>query len=1438
MERWALFGALMALALCVAYSHQEATKAASPKKQTESKLSKRSDKLATAQAAPSSARGEQQQQHKVAAQPKTMVAQAIADKKQGDAATGDSAMASEEYVQIRPEEMAAEGLDGPAGALSLAELAGVSSSSSEKLPAEHKQAADDELNAHLASSAAANQDSIGALESVMGGAHVYPLPPMRPPMPQQQYMMGGPQQQAHTRTGAGSAYAPHHPQRPAPYGSGARGPRSPGPHGGQVLNAPRGYLAMARGKLAGHMHSGPAGPYHNQPMMSPYGPGPMGSPTAMQGAQHPQAHAHPGGQSSRYLPRGAAAGYAAFRDFVRAQAHKYKQSSAEPGAAYGPAPPQAPVVVSAGAQNKYPADTPTQAAPMDYGPQQAADAYQAAGPAQSGGGQAYGQQPQYQQQQQAAAKAKVTIAQAYIPLIAPSKGAPAPAYPQPQQQQYQMQQQQLALNKLYGGHAPQGAGRPEYSKDFGMVIHYPQATVYTEPMTVDQVHKLAGSSITQILEHLQSNLAQGHTPQIRDESNTLRVNQKHHLGHGLTLHAKEYYAPGKGGHYVPTTAAVISSASSASSSGGGKSASGGYEKPPTSASGYAQSLGGDLYELQAPADQPPMPASYRPESPMQLGSGYERVRAAVANSAAKYAQQARQPPAANYPRPPMPAPYNVAPPQASAKPAGPLAEPLGAIANLIGGELESLYNKANSVLSKQLDPELHAHIQAHLKSLAAIKGPLKMSEHDHKYPLALHMSSGQKFGPAHPMQQYPRAPPAAAQPHARPPRPHGPRPRPHPSPIPPPAMMRYPGAQPSLNRYRSRQPPRPVHPHPQQQQQQSGYQQQTPRQPKYSAGKQQEVAMSHQQMMQMLQDFQIGDEQYGTKSQPAQTGSSQGYPNKVIQHKQQQQQQYQQQSQAQAHQPASSSYENLEGLEIPQGPNDQVGEISELLEALKGTLEQHKPETSPEYASQQGEQAAKEQAKTEEVRYLAQALGQVPSYAMQVPVAHAAQSQSQAGDYQQQTAPAQAQAPASGPQAYQQQQQQQPQTASSHEQQQQQYQAAMGAYSPSSAEQSYAQQAQAYAPQSASYAQQPHSYAQQSQSYAQQSQAYGQQSQAYAQPQMTYGQAPAAGQSEGQLLADYKSQAQQVAGQYGTSGAGHQSQGAPAEYEAQQQQQAAGDAYGQQQQMQAQPQSQAQTAYGLQAASPSHPNQLQQQQQQYSAPTASAPTHSQAAEAPSQQTTYSTSEHTAVINHLVPVQQQQQQQAAGASSYAASHEPTAGQQQTHTHSQSQSPTHSLYEQGHAQLTLGAPDAAAFQSAQSLSSFVDSLGEYQEELLRQPVAQVQQMQQATHAATSNLGAYGQLEGAASEHSSEISPGSSSGSSSSSQQQQQQQQAKQSSSQAARAQTQTSLQHPSSGSSAAATSGSKKQSSASAAASSSGSASSSASASSGAQKQEKR
>ena len=1043
----------------------------------------------------------------------------------------------EEYVQIKPEEIGAN--EPNESALSLLEPPAASSApggppvAPAPGQAEHKSA-DDELSAHLATDTISSLESIQSLHSA--------APRARPPT-------GRPR--------------PYHPPRPGP-GRGASypppplgyPPRSSRSHGPRTVLAPS-YIAL-KGKLAGinslvqQATSGAASyppgprPQHHEPPPHP--------------AQHPQYQQQQQANGHRYLPKGAAAGYAAFRDFVRAQASRYKQVGAmgnlhEP-VAYNAAPNHH------GGRYLDSHPVPAPAKPYAAPNQPQAERQQPAV-------EPYGQPPRAQHPR-AAQKTKVTVAQAYIPHLTPpapgeagSKGGPAAASYGPNP----------VLAKLYGGHAPQGVGRPEYNKDYGMVIHYPQATVYTEPMTVDQLHKLTGSGISQILEQLQYNLATGH----RDESNTIRADNKHHIGNGVHIQAKEYYAPGKGGHYVPTTAAVISTSPVA-------------DNP-------EQPVGGSYARSPAGSAELPVATEYglKPE----LGSGYERVKAAVASSTgqANYINNNNNGPAkaaADYGGPGKPA---AEPAQAKGYAAGAGSgsgsgngEPMSAITSLLGGELESLY-RANAALTKQLEPEVHAQLEQYAKSAQA-KGSLKYSELDSHQPLAL--------GPLaqHPRhQQGPKYGPRPHQPQ------HHPRGR---------TMSRRP-AYPSANRYQPRpqhhqarpyrgpgqaQPQRYNHwpqPHSQQQHHhQQNYNQQNQQQASYNAAEQ----AVHQQMMQLLHDFQVGDEQYNSKS--IQT-ANQGYPNKVMQKHQQQQQQ-------QAQGPA---YGSEDGLEIPQGPNDQIGEISELIEALKGTLEAGRPE---DYSASKQQQ---QPGKLEDVRYLASALGQIPSYAAQVPVhsGEAAVQKAAEKDHSQQ--------PQVAPQTY----QQQP----------------VASYRPPVALSPYPIQEFGY------QLQQQHQPPQE---------AYGQQ-QSYSQP-AGQGQQPNEYQA---TQSDYQQQQQQ-----------------PVQQQQSVQQQAAQAADYVQQVAQV-----ATQAVGYQAP-----------------PTPQEPTSS-----------YSNSEHSQVINHLVPAQaaepQQQQSTSYEAAGSTGSTAPMAVLATPVAHPPS------------SQISVAAPTESQYQSAQALSSFVDSLPNDYQELLRQPAA---------------------------------------------------------------------------------------------------------------------
>lgn len=1030
----------------------------------------------------------------------------VADKKQGEQA---DLFNSEEYVQIKPEEITVNeqnkdvepnlSLDSaPSGAPSASRPTGAAGR--QQLQAEHKSA-DDELNAHLA------QDTISSLES---SYRPYAAPSHQMPAPR-------------------AGYQPRGPRRPTPGGHG-RGPRG---------MPPPNYMAY-KGKQLGAPHMMPP---QMRPAPRPYSAGPQAygplppPPPTMQSPYGP-----------RYFPRGAAAGYAAFREFVRVQANKYKPIAGYGGGPHEPAAYNAAMNHNGGRYNGEPTmvGKPAGYAPPPPPPPPPAPAPVAA-------------------PQRPASKTKVTVAQAYIPHLSPSSKPYGGG--DPSSSGYATNP---ILAKLYGGHAPQGVGKPEYSKDYGMVIHYPQATVFTEPMTVDQLHKLAGAGISQILEQLQYNLATGQ----RDESNTIRANDKHHIGNGMTIHAKEYYAPGKSGNYVPTTAAVISTSSAPSKTG--------YETPAQEAAGGYQQPAKAQATYQAPAaNGAGEPAAYGIKQ--DLGSGYERVKAAVAASmnSAKYnagtkaqALQAASDGAKSY--------ENEA--------------TLGALSSLFGnGELDALY-KANAALNKQLEPEIHAQIQSYAESAHA-KAPLKFTEHDYRSPLALHAPTSPYNGQQQQQQPQPQPQQPRYGPQGAPARPHQ-QPRGRGS-----RRQQHQPAGPGYNRYPAARPQqRPARP--------GQYQQQRP----YNAAEQ----AVQQQMMQLLRDFQLGDDQYNSKSQSMQA-PNQGYPNKIMQKYQQRPQQAQQSYQPQA-QMGSYNSDHNDALEIPQSPNDQIGEISELLEALRGSLEASgKPEDV--YAMSE-----KSPGKLDDVRYLSSTLGQVPSYAMQVPVSSTDASQKGAGTgYSQQSAPATGQPAASA--------QQQPN------------------YSQSAGEQIYG-------------------------TYPAQSET-GPDQNSYQQPQAS------AGLTSGQQQAAYGQMSAQGNYQQQPTFGGYQQAATPAQ---------TAD-YGQQG---------AQAEGGQQAGG----------QQAYQQPAASAQL---------QTSGYTASEHTQVINHLVPVTQYQQQAVGQQPQAASSYDSVAQQPQQPAAPQALVASVSTHQQPANQISIAAPTDSQYQAAQPLSSFVDSLPNDYQELLRQPAS---------------------------------------------------------------------------------------------------------------------
>lgn len=796
-----------------------------------------------------------QQQQQIAPQAieqaAALVQAQVAEKKQGDASAAASASSQavqeffngEEYVQIKPEEITINenGKEEYSGA-SQAQAASLGADSSAQAPAaEHKSSADDELNAHLASDSIAQQESAYRPAYAAAIARPRPASPQPYPSPSRGAYKPAPMR----------PIVPHPPA--ASSSSYQRGPRSP-------PRLPPSYITL-KGKLTG-INS----------LISQY-------PHPAPGYPH---------QGPRHLPRGAAAGYAAFRDFVRAHASKYKSPLAAPAPAPAPQPAYSPAQPAA---PQY--EAPKEVSGGDY------KAPVEAGPA------AYPEKGASYKASNGQTKTKVTVAQAYIPHPVKSAG-------------YNSAATQSVLAKLYGNHAPQGVGKPEYSKDYGMVIHYPQATVYTEPMTVDQLHKLTGAGISQVLEQLQYNLAHGH----RDESNIIRANNKHHIGHGITIHAKEYYAPSKSGQYVPTTAAVISTQGAGKY--GAEEQGAAYDQVGESASS-GNAIGPKGYEL---------------------GSGYDRVKQAVAASqergySNKYSNN--QPGASEYRAPAAPSAGAYGEPASAdgGKYGSSNGEPLSAITSFLGAELESLY-KANAALTKHIEPEIQQAIAKATSGGYGKSQSLKYHELGQASPFTPYNvpfapSSGPK---SHPPPQYaPKYPaPPAPQPYPRPQRyfANGPRgqkgPRRGPN--------RYPQRHPSMpNRYRN-QPP-------------SGYRQQSygPPPPRYpqqprpqpyqqsSAYRAVEQAMN-QQMMQLLQDFQAGDEQYSGKNLP--NPVNQGYPYKIMQKYNQMSkygnQQNQQQQQGYQQQAPAPLYNQQDGLEIPSGPNDQLGEISDLIEVSKVKL--------------------------------------------------------------------------------------------------------------------------------------------------------------------------------------------------------------------------------------------------------------------------------------------------------------------------------------------------------------------------------------------------------------------------------------------------------------------------------------------------------------------
>lgn len=968
-------------------------------------------------------------------------------------ASSDSSLNSNnyEYVQIKPEEI---GMNEDEKSLidSMVNLASQGSSSSENnngqqdLIAEHK-AADDELNAHLA------QDSLSQQETSLNRAYGAPSQGHGAAAASRALRYADP------RPGSASRPTGSYPIAREPARQHIMSPQAHGSYGPRPIQA-AGH--MLKNKLVGpHNH------HQSQHQQQHYGP----SSTMMSATYSPISNGH----LPRHLPRGAAAGYAAFRDFVRARAIKFKQQNphATGGIGYpsnigpvvaaplGPAPVPMPVlqaqVPGHAHQAQYPSPGPPAAgSEPNYGyiqQHQSAAGYPAASPpppppasylpaalgnpaSASGYQSATGAEPNGQHQESQSLDGqyksahtkkvqpnKVTIAQAFIPHMASpgpvAYASPAPADPaaatapvyggapslvgsgyptqsasysatnsQQQQPSYESstgyhqnnvspgagnnkpagasnQQQAYTnaiLSKLYGGEhgVSSAAGKPEYSKDFGMVIHYPQATVYTEPMSIDQLHKLTGSGISQVLEQVQQNLANGY----REDGNTIRANNVHHLGHGVTLSSKEYYAPDKTGQYVPTTAALISAGPIASAPASS------YQAPATETS-YGPSAG-LIVEPNA---------SYAGRG-AELGPGYERVRQAVAASLNKYESSNAGSPAkgtgANRYENSNQSRY----------------KGLLAISNIIDAELKALYKNNN-----QQQPSASANQQSN-------GGYAKKSIGHHEAPRP------KSYGPAAGGHHQPRAPhalrpySAAAGPYGTSQKQRGPRGgnRYHsnaPQQIHP-MMYHRPSHVPRNNQVRYPQGDYSSHSN----KQASKYagQQQAHHNNKQSKGYRQQQHQQHQylalekQMVQLLKDLRTGDEQYSGKNQPPKI-TSQGYPDKVMQKYLKNQQTATAQYPSQNNVSPASLYSQHEGIEISQGPNDQIGEIADLIESLKGALEANKPSSEEAYQQPKQQQpqqqasispykqVAQQQApKPEEVRYIASALAQQPSYSLHVPV--------------------------------------------------------------------------------------------------------------------------------------------------------------------------------------------------------------------------------------------------------------------------------------------------------------------------------------------------------------------------------------------------------------------------------------------------------------------
>lgn len=834
------------------------------------------------------------------------------EKSNSDSALAQSdTLASEEYVQIKPEE-----ITGSDSAKDLFEsIVGHNSETRAQqsaLDSEHK-AADDELNAHLA------QDSISSLESAsrpytqsLGDSRLGPKP---------SYQMQSPQAKQHAPI---SSYAPR--------AQASRPNRSPSAYQNPKLPAS---LVGMKGKLSQISQYPLSSPAHNLP---------------------------------RHLPRGAAAGYAAFRDFVRARASKYRQPQQEGQGSYQPtksgspvssgyqssytpatgsAPPTAPVSYPAPAASPYPEPTPYSAprpasqyqamptpmaaapypaqpaqisypsAPMapqysvpEPNPKPVSSEYGSVAPplyqapasgnyqSQDYSGDSYQSPPGgyqappsgYQAPRsgyQPKKNSKVVVAQAYIPHIAPVDSDKSYGGADGGQSGYNSSASYAnpILAKLYGGKSA-SSGKPEYSKDYGMIIHYPDASVYTEPMTIDQLNKLTGSGISSVLDQVQYNLAQGH----RDEGNTIKSNNVHHIGHGITIQSKEYYAPDKNGQYVPTTAALIST--------GVKSMG----------SGYGQDSYRGLIDSQA-----------GPAYGVHLGSGYDKVKQASTHGGNSKYSHSQMHPSENYGG-------NSA--QSSRY------KELMAISNMIGAELKALYK--NQMPQHRPNNQRKPSHNDYPRS-RGVHGGRSPHPRPHGGPSMGEHSRGARKG--HKGGGYPGRPMNGHQ------------------------MNRHPKPTYETSSLNYQQPKQQLKPYPAPQQHGSDY----------SSNGNQHSSKNDQaleaQMMQLLRDLRLGDEQYSGKNP---TTTNQGYPHKIMQ-------KYQKQAQDQA-------YNQHEGIEIPQGPNDQIGEISELIETLKGALGAYKSEPS---SAQNHEQNAannykqQQHAKPEDIRYIASALGQGPTYSMQ-----------------------------------------------------------------------------------------------------------------------------------------------------------------------------------------------------------------------------------------------------------------------------------------------------------------------------------------------------------------------------------------------------------------------------------------------------------------------